>query len=1030
MPRLCTPSSSPPPWPCTVLASRAALFFQVLLLLIANVRDVAAGDNHRGGGEEVVDFTFSAAAGASAPRSLATGDAAGRQRRLPHNSAVELPEAADLSFTSRGRAYRIRLQRHRMLLPGNFQHVLHYRDGTTAEGPSPKACMYLGEVLDQDGLSGDFARGSAGLSTCGDSAFSGLVVGHGGRAFAIEAVEHTRLDEKSAESPHGGGGSAVPHAWGKLKLKEIEDEEFVRRQRDVADFMGSRHMHGSQNSSGRWLTAQLASKYVEVLAVNDHSRFNSFGGTEGLQTLAQHSAEVFLRVNVLFHNAISGAAFDYNLQVVLVAQHTFVDADPWDADVKMRGQETDHGSLLNALHKWGLRLETAGEILPHDNRVLLSGRDFLGGVVGFAGVSTMCMGAYSGSVAMCRAGDSRLNFCAAVVAHEAGHNFGMGHDGINNNCASSGNIMASSGDASTSPDDAFSSCSATSVNNFFTSTYGKNGQCLENFPSTVMGDPLCGNGFVECGDGEQCAEQCDCGHDDCSQIDPCCDGRTCRFIDASYECSDIWGNCCENCKYVAASQRKVCRASRGECDLPEYCPGGTGVCPSDLFTYAGRSCSEDGIPGLCYGGYCESQESFCTTDITRDFNGRYDITEACASYNDECDTMVCHDATKTDPNKCVQNFVVHDKIMPVPDGMPCWFKSDPRGERRGMCNEGKCVPPQQLAEVPLCGNGGIDFGEECDCGPDGTEDPCCECTTCKLKDGSQCSALESCCSAQTCQFQAAGAPCREAVGECDVTENCTGTSGICPPDEGKPWGTVCRSEADNVQSTCFGKVCLDSLDAQCKASNPSRPKSQADVAGNRSQGASHQCNGLMCCSRCVRNWGTYIIGGVGEVTNPYICSGCKRTTTKTEFEYNGQRVTMWTSGALDGSVLNDPTKFCVGYEEVTPTSGASCTPLQFFDVSSGECLPCHPGCAACSGPRNSDCIGGCLYGVDSRGVCASSQDQAQYAGDAGHYVGPPSDTATLDESVIGHASHAEAARCLFICIALACVLSSQFATAA
>eukprot|EP00971_Amphidinium_carterae_P120219 2381757-Amphidinium_carterae.1 len=48
----------------------------------------------------------------------------------------------------------------------------------------------------------------------------------------------------------------------------------------------------------------------------------------------------------------------------------------------------------------------------------------------------------------------------------------------------------------------------------------------------------------------------------------------------------------------------------------------------------------------------------------------------------------------------------------VPDGTPCWFESDVRGERNGMCYGGQCVPAQVLAEVPLCGNGGIDFGEE------------------------------------------------------------------------------------------------------------------------------------------------------------------------------------------------------------------------------------------------------------------------------------------------------------------------------
>jgi hypothetical protein len=56
------------------------------------------------------------------------------------------------------------------------------------------------------------------------------------------------------------------------------------------------------------------------------------------------------------------------------------------------------------------------------------------------------------------------------------------------------------------------------------------------------------------------------------------------------------------------------------------------------------------------------------------------------------------------------------------------------------------------------GNGGIDFGEECDCGGAQSNDVCCECSTCKLKSGKKCSALEPCCDATggACTFKASG----------------------------------------------------------------------------------------------------------------------------------------------------------------------------------------------------------------------------------------------------------------------------------
>eukprot|EP00971_Amphidinium_carterae_P008039 159015-Amphidinium_carterae.1 len=70
---------------------------------------------------------------------------------------------------------------------------------------------------------------------------------------------------------------------------------------------------------------------------------------------------------------------------------------------------------------------------------------------------------------------------------------------------------------------------------------------------------------------------------------------------------------------------------------------------------------------------------------------------------------------------------------------------------------------------------------------------------------------------------------------------------------------------------------------------------------------------------------------------------------------------------------------CILFEEVTPPDASTCGATEFFDHASARCLPCHPGCETCSGPRNSDCIGRCKYAQDSRGACASLEQQ-QYAG--------------------------------------------------
>uniref|UniRef100_A0A8C9AEA5 ADAM metallopeptidase domain 33 n=1 Tax=Prolemur simus TaxID=1328070 RepID=A0A8C9AEA5_PROSS len=87
---------------------------------------------------------------------------------------------------------------------------------------------------------------------------------------------------------------------------------------------------------------------------------------------------------------------------------------------------------------------------------------------------------------------------------------------------------------------------------------------------------------------------------------------------------------------------------------------------------------------------------------------------------------------------------------------------------------GLLVPPAR------CGNGFVEAGEECDCGPSQEcWDLCCFSHNCSLRAGAQC-AHGDCCT--RCLLKPTGVLCRQAAGDCDLPEFCTGASPNCPRD--------------------------------------------------------------------------------------------------------------------------------------------------------------------------------------------------------------------------------------------------------
>ena len=222
-----------------------------------------------------------------------------------------------------------------------------------------------------------------------------------------------------------------------------------------------------------------------------------------------------------------------------------------------------------------------------------------------------------------------------IIAHETGHTFGAVHDCTAQTCADANYVnaqqccplSANTCDAGAqyimnpSTSQGITSFSPCTIGNICSAIGRKsvNTDCLSDNKNVVtFTGPRCGNGIVEQG------EQCDCGGDAGCGNDSCCDPATCTFRNGAV-CDDANEDCCESCQFK--SQGSVCRASEGDCDPQEVCPGDGGNCPPDKTTPDGESCGN----GLqCASGQCTSRDLQCQTVMGSYTQGGND-TRACDS---------------------------------------------------------------------------------------------------------------------------------------------------------------------------------------------------------------------------------------------------------------------------------------------------------------------------------------------------------------------------------------------------------------